>query len=149
MKSRMLLLGASLISLLLVSPAGWAQQKYSPKTGEELYGTWVDPDSSSEAYRWVISSEGTILEFWKGHEQPYMEARYSIDKKWTDDGGNICYQCTSRWGFQPWSESKVIDTWYTLFKIDASSSSLRSVWSQHTVPADFQGNLQPRNWKRE
>ena len=144
---RLLVLVASL-SLFPLSGA-LAQEKYIPGTDEELYGTWIDPTATSGPYKWVIAPNGVQLEYWRNYDPPYEEVRYTVEKKWTDDEGNVYYQVTSRYAFQPWTEARVRKTWLILYMIDPSGKTLRSVWSTRAMPSDFKSGIQPKTFQKE
>ena len=54
-----------------------------------LIGTWLDnTNPTSDVYKWTITADGKAVNYWKGNDAPYEEARYSIEKRWTDEDGN-------------------------------------------------------------
>jgi hypothetical protein len=61
---------------------------------EALWGTWADDTASSGLYKLQIGPDGKMLQFVKESGEPYREGRYSIEAKWTDDLGNLYYQCS-------------------------------------------------------
>jgi len=122
---------------LLLSVAA-ASQAQAAAGGEKLFGTWVDPTGGLYYAKLEISSDTKMVRYMKGHlDEPYSEARYSIDKSWTDADGNTCYQCSVRWSWVPFSEARVYSKVFCLFGVDATGSALKVNNSPKAPPGDF------------
>jgi hypothetical protein len=124
---------------LLSIPA--AAQASDANGNEKLVGTWVDTVGGYHYYKLEITSEVRMINYMKGSDAPYSEARYSTDKKWTDDSGNTFYQCSTRWSWIPFKESKVFDKEFFFFRVDASSDTMKEAHSGTRMPSDFESGI--------
>lgn len=138
MKGRVTFLGSLIMLLVLIQLAGWAQEKYIPKDGEELYGTWInDKTLNSFHVQKVINFAGG----WKGFSEisetaPHDEGTVRIDKKWTDEDGNVWYETFNIITSGVWKGIKN----EVLHKINKSGTVMESVW---TGVGEFDPKLYP------
>ena len=94
MKSRMLLLGASVILLSIFLLADWNPGHYAPKPDEDNYGTWINDKSfNSIGYqKTVITANGLENYANISDSVPREKGISQIDTKWTDSEGNTWYK---------------------------------------------------------
>ena len=95
MKSRVLIIGASVIVLSVFLLADWNPGKYVPKENEELYGTWVNKGNYGGEFspQKEITTAAGVKKFDKISDSvPLEEYTKLIDSKWTDVEGNIWYK---------------------------------------------------------
>jgi hypothetical protein len=138
-KSRMLVVCICCILPLSSIPA--AAQTNDANENEKLVGTWVNTIGGYHYYKLEITSEVRMINYMKGSDEPYSEARYSVDNKWTDDSGNTYYQCSTRWSWIPFNDSKVYDKEFFLFRIDASGDTMFEAHSGTRMPSDFKSGI--------
>lgn len=95
MKSTSRLFGILVFALALVLLIGCAPKPYSPSANEEVYGTWVNPNSAEQ--KLVISPDGTWKEFnYPSDTVPVASGTFQLVKKWKDASGNTWYHEDSR-----------------------------------------------------
>jgi hypothetical protein len=107
---------------------------------DQLYGTWVTSFGGYHFYKIEITAEH-MIDYMKGSDAPFAEAHYTIDKEWTDDQGHVLFQCTTRWSWIPFNDSKVWGTTFFLFQIDDSGNKMREVHSDARMPADVHSGI--------
>ena len=64
---------------------------------EPLVGTWIiqQPEDGGKS---IFTSDGKIFYYLgAADEEPYMEARYTIEEKWTDDEDYLYYKVLETW----------------------------------------------------
>jgi len=106
-----------------------------------LIGTWSDNSNpTSGIYKWIITADGKAVDYWKGNDAVYEEARYSIEKSWTDEDGNTWFQCEFLTHLFPYT-GKGNEKWYVVFKIDASGEAMEQGWSQAGYKLDFHNTI--------
>lgn len=136
---RMFVFCTCCILSLLTMPA--AAQTQAGNEGEKLLGTWVDAKQGYYYSKLEISSAVKMISYMKGSDEPYSEARYSIDKKWSDDSGNTYYQCSTRWSWIPFDDSKIYNKTFFLFRVDASGDTMQGNHSTNHMPTDFESGV--------
>ena len=135
------------IPFLLSAAATQAQQATE---GEKLLGTWVDTTAMQYYAKVEIVSDTKMFRYMKGHlDQPYSEARYTIDKTWSDDEGNYFCQCTVRWSWVPFNDSSVYSKIFVLFGVDALGNTLKINQSNKEWPIDFHSGVISRYTREE
>ena len=94
MNGRTLLVSATVIVLSILVTGGWAQQKYVPKTDEELYGTWTNGQNSGDWFRpqKLVLTADQYAVYGSTEALPTFTWMLRIDDKWTDTDGNIWYE---------------------------------------------------------
>jgi len=103
MKTCVMMVCSSLALLMLILVGGWAQAKYVPKPNEEIYGTWVNEETSASHFqalhfhKIVITADGSKDYLDVSDSVPVMDFTAGavagwIDSKWTDSEGNIWYK---------------------------------------------------------
>lgn len=95
MKSRILLLSATVILLSMIPPGAKAKDKYVPKANEELYGTWINEKNGGDKYnpqKVVVTADGYTGYSKISDSVPLFAWRLWIDNKWTDLEGNTWYK---------------------------------------------------------
>ena len=107
---------------------------------DELYGTWVTSFGGYHFYKIEITADH-MIDYMKGSEAPFAEAHYTIDKEWTDDEGHVLFQCTTRWSWIPFNDSKVWGTTFFLFQIDETGKKMKEVHSDARMPANVHSGI--------
>ena len=95
MKTRMLIVGASIVLLVLIQIGGWAQTKYVPKENEELYGTWINqgtPRKFSYIPKQLLLPNAFGNYSKVSDSNPFEEGTFEIVSKWTDSEGNVWFK---------------------------------------------------------
>ena len=130
-----------LLAIVALAVGGATAQAQTVDDGTKLLGTWVDEKGGYYYSKLEIISEVKMITYMKGSADPYSEARYSVDRKWTDDGGNTFYACVTRWSWVPFDESKVYNKTFFLFKVDATGDSMQANHSTKAMPTDFSSGV--------
>lgn len=118
-------------SLLLISCATTASVDE-----ELLVGTWLnqEPGRGTKA---IFSSDGKVLYYVDAASaEPNMEARYTIEEKWTDEEGNVYHKVLETWSNYPYNEAQAVE-WYKLYMIHPSGDVLEGNWSQIRYPEEI------------
>lgn len=95
MKSRVVFLSVSVISLSVFLLGGCASGKYVPKASEELYGTWTSEQAVndySHPQKAVVTADGYKHYIKVSDSVPSEEGTEQINSKWTDTEGSIWYK---------------------------------------------------------
>ena len=107
-----------------------------PVEDEPLYGTWANEERIGLG-KYTYSPDGTSLFYRSGRDsEPFLEAHYTIEEKWTDEEGNIYYKIKSNTSSIPYDESSAVP-WYSLNKIDPPGDGLEFVASRNTYPEEI------------
>jgi hypothetical protein len=92
LKSAMVVVSICFFSVILSSPI--VGEPLSLTSDDPLIGTWQREEKVTyDTNKWVVAPNGKALEFFTGHDEPYEEAQYSIEKKWVDENEYTNYQC--------------------------------------------------------
>jgi hypothetical protein len=84
--ARLSILAFALVGALSCSPA-----RYSPKSNEEFYGTWIS--ELSHPQKVVILADGTYEDYlWPTDETPFVKGTYEIKSKTVEADGTIWYR---------------------------------------------------------
>ena len=90
MKVRLLLHAQVVVWLAVVQGITWAQEKYTPREDEELYGTWTNDKMFPPQL--VENADGTFEEhFPVSHPKAFRSGTIEIVKKWTGSDGSVYY----------------------------------------------------------
>ena len=131
MKTRILIVSASVVLFSLIQVGGWAQGKYVPKENEELYGTWTND-------RWKqVHSPGECETYTHlTDEASTFAIAEQIDSKWTDSVGNVWYKTfgkITKGLYKGYTEQ-------TLYKLSKSATVLEGVYID---VASYEASLYP------
>ncbi len=107
-----------------------------PVEDEPYYGTWANEERIGWG-KYVNSPDGKGLFYRSATDsEPMMEARYTIEEKWTGEDGYVYYKVASMASSIPYDESSAAP-WYSLNRIDPSGDVLEFVASQNTYPGEI------------
>lgn len=137
MKSYRVIVYAVIVPFLVLMTGGCGPGKYTPKSNEELYGTWINPSYSGEFSSGVIYPQKETIDsngyqiyrlvddhakYWVGKEQ--------IVAKWIDKEGNAWYK-TDRFS----NNGQKAIVLKCLYKISKSSTVRESTWKEGDTPS--------------
>lgn len=127
---------AALATLVLLFSFTSNPQPYKPSPDEELYGMWeweVDREYCRET---AVFSEGKVLVYLENRSEPVFEERYTIDDKWIDGDGYVCYKRSGSWSFRPFDDPRSVP-FYTIHRISPDGGVMETVCSQTGYPEEF------------
>ena len=132
----------SSLLLFIITLGATAQDKYVPKTDEEIYGTWILTNlNQTELQKIVLSAKGMDRFSLLSNAIPYDNATYEIDVKWTDSEGNIWYKAH---GIQ----TSGIYKGYTYVELDKLSKS-GTVWEGQFTLTGFNTKVDAMSYPKE
>jgi hypothetical protein len=116
--------------LLLVLAAGCSAPKYVPKPNEELYGTWINAQTSLPKV--VNDAQGFRDYSHTTDADPIFSGSASITSRWTDSDGNVWYKVVGTYtGGTAIGDSK--GRIYTaLYKLSKSATVMELMWTEPT-----------------
>ena len=132
MKSDRLLVFVLFVSFLVLATGGCGPRKYTPKSSEELYGTWVNTSYSGRfspgiyyPQKEAIDSSGyRVFRLLDDHAK-YWVGKEQIVAKWIDQEGNVWYR-TNRAS----SNGQKAIVLKCLYKLSKSSTIRESEWKE-------------------
>ncbi len=96
MKTRLLVIGLTVVSLLIVQVRGWTQSRYMPKENEEIYGTWTNEEYPTDdifhPQKVVMAADRYEAYLGISDPVPSEKSKVTIESKWTDSKGNLWYK---------------------------------------------------------
>ena len=97
MKTRIVTLCIFLIIMAFTAVEIYGENEnfYIPKSNEEIYGTWINEDMTSQQliyYYWGYAEEYREV----SHETPAYKFTFTIVEKWSDSKGNVWYKTFNR-----------------------------------------------------
>ena len=118
-------------------------------TDEPLFGTWVNEDygtGKGSAQKSVILSDGRILEYMMiTDKEPHYESKFWVEDQSIDQEGNFWYKLrvkTWYYGY-PQTEENIFGDGYSLIKVNASGTTIESVWAASRMPDEEDWGLIP------
>ncbi len=99
-----------------------------------MYGTWLNEEyeETTEGSMRIFYPDGKVMHYGKKSDpEPRWECRFTIEEKWTDQEGNICYKVLSKCGSPPYNESLASSIRISI-KIHPSGDVMESVAYQGT-----------------
>ena len=139
MKTRWVALAVSVSLLVLFLIGGCGQGKYTPKSNEELYGTWINEKTAAKI---VFSPDGTFGDYsLRSAITPHKGGKYKISRKWTDSGGSVYYEVLATFTFDK-AKWDIGTTLRNLEKVSKSGTVLEWNWAYAT--SDFPKAIDPK-----
>ena len=130
MKSRKSILSSVVVLMVAVLVVSCATKTHVPTEDEPLYGTWLNEEyeeSTDEGSMRIFYPDGKVMHYGKKSDpEPRWECRFTIEEKWTDQEGNICYKVLSKCGSPPYNESRA-SSFRMSIKIHPSGDVMESV----------------------
>ena len=138
MKGRMPFLGALAILFSLIAFGANAQDKYVPKSNEELYGTWINDKSinADDIQKQVSTPQGNKEYFKASDTVPVFDQEQQIYAKWTDSEGNTWYKIFGTNKAGAYKGTK----WQRLYTLSESATVCEYVY---TIVGEFSANSYP------
>jgi hypothetical protein len=132
----LLIVGASIALLALIQVRGWAQTRYVLKPDEEIFGTWVNEETTTSHFqalhfhKIVITADAFKDYLNVSDSVPVTEGTAEtdagwIDSKWTDSEGNTWYKAFHVFTTGPYKGNKIQE----LDKLSKSGTVWESVFS--------------------
>lgn len=122
------------VGLLVFVQTGWAQDKYTPKENEELFGRWKFRTINEQK---VIDSVGWKIYYGTSNDVLLDEATLQIESKWTDERGNIWYKVL---GVFSGSSSEVGNKFQILYMVNKSNTKL---WEKLNMAIEYDPSNYP------
>jgi beta-lactamase regulating signal transducer with metallopeptidase domain len=124
-----------LLPLSIMNPVVAGNEVLSIRDRELLYGTWINTSykrGSFESPKMVVSPDGKVAEYILAWDtEPFLTGPLKIEERWTDREGFTYYKVDLSYREHPWS-------YYTLFKISSTGSTLEMVVDWHEYPSRVQ-----------
>ena len=132
MKNRKLILDCAFILLaaVLLASCATSHPRGLARVEEPLYGTWLNEEyeeNTDEGSMRIFYPDGKVMHYVKKSDpEPRWECRFTIEEKWTDQEGNVCYKVLSKCGSPPYNESRA-RSFRISIKIHPSGDVMESV----------------------
>ncbi len=126
-----------------------AQVRQAPAE-EPLFGTWINEDyggtGKGSPQKVVFFADGRELDYMMVSDQePYWEYRVQIEDRWKDEEGNYWYTLSWRGGYYGYPEQSgaCAGEGFSLVKVNASNTTIESVWAESRIPDQEDWGLIP------
>ena len=107
---------------------------------EPLVGVWLNQEPGRGSKN-IFTPDGKVLYYYNAaNEEPDLEARYTIEEKWTDEEGYVYYKVLEYWSDYPYNESEAAE-WYKLYKIHSSGDVFEGNWSTISYPEEISPDI--------
>ena len=115
---------------------------------EPLFGTWVNEEfgTGKGPQKSVFFSDGRILDYMMiADKEPHYESKFWIEDQSRDQEGNSWYKLrvkTWYYGY-PQTKENIFGDGYSLVKVNASGTTIESVWAGSRMPDEEDWGLIP------
>jgi hypothetical protein len=136
------------ICLVFMAPVLTLTAQASPAADEPLFGTWVNGEfgTGKGPQKCVFLVDGREFDYMMmTDKEPEYESKFWITDQSMDQEGNYWYKIrikTWYYGF-PRTEENIFGDGYALVKVDASGTTIESVWAGSRMPDEEDWGLIP------